>query len=138
MARIVIIDDEPDIRLLIRMTLEINRHIFFEACDAQTGLKLIESVEPDLILLDVMMPGEINGFILCDILKSSGRFEQTPVIFLTGADSEDDRKVGLQSGASHYLIKPFLPQQLIELSESLLSQAADRKTDQNGSIAEAG
>lgn len=120
MARIVIVDDEPDMRALIRMSLEIDDHEFFEACDAQTGLQLIESVDPDLIVLDVMMPGEINGLILCDILKSSSRFEDTPIIFLTGADSDDDRKAGLKSGASHYLIKPFLPEELVDLSKALL------------------
>lgn len=125
MAKIVIVDDEPDLRSLIRMSLEINDHEFFEACDAQTGLMLIESVNPDLILLDVMMPGEINGFILCDMLKSSTKFENTPIIFLTGADSDDDKKTGIQSGANHYLVKPFLPQQLVDLSEALLKKAEE-------------
>ena len=120
MAKIVIVDDEPDLRSLIKMTLEINNHEFFEACDAQTGLALIESVEPDLILLDVMMPGEFDGIALCDILKSSSRFESTPIIFLTGADSDDDKKEALQAGANHYITKPFLPQQLVDLSEALL------------------
>lgn len=126
MARIVIIDDEPDIRQLIRMSLEVNQHEFFEACDAQTGLRLIESVVPDLILLDVMMPGEINGFILCDILKSSSQLDHIPIIFLTGADSDNDRRAGLQSGADHYLVKPFLPQQLIDLSETALHHQGRR------------
>lgn len=122
MAKIVIVDDEPDLRTLIRMSLEINQHEFYEACDAQTGLQLIESVNPDLILLDVMMPGEINGFILCDILKSSSEFEDTPIIFITGADSDEDRVTGRLSGANHYLVKPFEPQELVELSESLLQK----------------
>lgn len=122
MAKIVIVDDEPDLRALIRMSLEINNHEFFEACDAQTGLQLIESVDPDLILLDVMMPGEINGFILCDILKSSSKFENTPIIFITGADSDEDRITGKLSGANNYLIKPFQPQELVDLSEALLKK----------------
>lgn len=121
MAKVVIVDDEPDLRALIRMTLEINNHEFYEACDAPTGLALIESVDPDLILLDVMMPGEFDGIALCDILKSSSKFEDTPIIFLTGADSDQDKREGLQSGASHYLIKPFMPQQLVDLSEELLN-----------------
>jgi len=120
--KVVIIEDQPEIRLLIKLTLEINEYEFFEACDASMGMQLIEKVKPDLILLDVMMPGEINGLILCDILKSTEEYTDIPIIFLTGADSSEDRKNGLQSGASYYLIKPFLPQQLIDLSEELLQR----------------
>ncbi len=120
--KVVIIEDQPEIRLLIKLTLEINGYEFFEACDANMGMLLIEKVKPDLILLDVMMPGEINGLILCDILKSTEEYADIPIIFLTGADSSEDRKNGLQSGASYYLIKPFLPQQLIDLSEELLQR----------------
>lgn len=124
--KIVIVEDQPEIRLLLRMTLEINAYEIFEASDAQMGLHLIEKTEPDLIILDVMMPGEVNGFMLCDMLKSSSRFESTPIIFLTGADSDEDRKVGLQSGANYYLVKPFLPEKLVSLCEKVLSRDSYR------------
>lgn len=121
-SKIVIVEDQPEIRLLLRMTLEINDYEIFEAGDAQMGLHLIERVEPDLILLDVMMPGEINGFILCEMLKSTSWSENIPIIFLTGADSDEDRKAGLQSGASHYLVKPFLPEKVVSLCEEILGE----------------
>lgn len=120
--KIVIVEDQPEIRLLLRMTLQINNYEIFEASDGQMGLHLIEKVEPDLILLDVMMPGDINGFILCEMLKSTSWSENIPIIFLTGADSDEDRKAGLQSGANHYLVKPFLPEKLVSLCEEALGK----------------
>ena len=104
MAKIVIVDDEPDLRALIRMSLEIDDHEFFEACDAQTGLQLIESVNPDLILLDVDMP-DMDGREACRLIRKAG--VSTPVIMLTGQSSDSDAILGLDSGANDYVTKPF-------------------------------
>jgi two-component system phosphate regulon response regulator PhoB len=121
--KVVIVEDQPEIRLLIKLTLDSNRYDFFEASDAQMGFNLVEKVMPDLILLDVMMPGEIDGLMLCDMLKSTDEYAHIPIIFLTGADSSEDHSAAMKSGASYYLLKPFLPQQLVELTDLIIKLA---------------
>lgn len=121
--KVVIVEDQPEIRLLIKLTLDSERYEFFEASDALMGHSLIEKVMPDLILLDVMMPGELDGLMLCDMLKSTDKYAHIPIIFLTGADSSEDHDTAMQSGASYYLLKPFLPQQLVELTDLIIKMS---------------
>ena len=120
MARILVIEDVADIRRLIRWSLEPEGHQITEAPDARRGLLMLRDGLPDLIVLDVMLPGEVDGYALCRTLKAQERWAHIPVLLLTSLSSERDRATGEQAGAFAYLTKPFVPMELVEVVEALL------------------
>ncbi len=115
MTRILLVEDHADIRRLIRMTLEFEGVDITEAADAQQGWDLARSERPDLVLLDLMMPGEMNGLDLCRAIKAHPQLQKVPVIMLSACDAAGDRERGLAAGACNYLVKPFSPMQLLDL-----------------------
>jgi len=121
MKRILIVEDQSDIRKLIRMTLEFENYEIFEAADGVSGLALVVSERPDVILLDVMMPGELDGLQVCKRIKSDPATAHVKVILLTARGQERDRVAGESTGADVYLVKPFSPLQLISVIEGLLA-----------------
>jgi two-component system phosphate regulon response regulator PhoB len=121
MKRVLIVEDQADIRKLIRMTLEFEPYEIYEAANGITGLQLANEVVPDLILLDVMMPGEIDGLQVCARVRANPALRATRVVLLTARGQTQDRDAGQQAGADEYLIKPFSPLQLIETIERLMS-----------------
>ena len=123
MKRVLIVEDQADIRKLIRMTLEFEPYEIHEAADGTEGLRLADQVKPDLILLDVMMPGEFDGLQVCTRIRANPSLRDTPVVLLTARGESQDRDAGEQAGADQYLIKPFSPLQLIETIERLLPAA---------------
>jgi len=112
--KILTIDDQGDIRRLIRMTLEFEGHMVSEAADAITGLQVARREKPDLILLDLNMP-RISGLELCRRLSRDPELSKIPVILLTGSDDSALRQQGREAGARVFLTKPFSPMQLLEL-----------------------
>ena len=118
MKKILIVDDHADIRRLIRMTLEFEDCEIREAGDAVAGWQMALQYRPDLVLLDVMMPGETNGLDLCLALKVEPTLADTRVIMLSARGTHADRDAGLRAGADAYLVKPFSPMQLLALVES--------------------
>jgi len=120
MKRILIVEDQADIRKLIRMTLEFEPYEIHEAADGAAGLRLAAAVQPDLILLDVMMPGELDGLQVCEQVRANPLLANTRVVLLTARGQLKDRDAGEQAGADEYLIKPFSPLQLIETIERLM------------------
>ena len=115
MKKILIVDDHADIRRLIRMTLEFEDCEIREAGDAVAGWQLALQFKPDLVLLDVMMPGETHGLDLCLALKVEPMLAATRVIMLSARGTHADREAGLRAGADAYLVKPFRPMQLLAL-----------------------
>ena len=120
MKRVLIVEDQADIRKLIRMTLEFEPYEIHEAANGINGLQLAGEVLPDLILLDVMMPGEIDGLQVCARVRANPALQATRVVVLTARGQIQDRDAGQQAGADEYLIKPFSPLQLIETIERLM------------------
>jgi DNA-binding response OmpR family regulator len=120
MANILIVEDVADIRRLIRWSLEPEGHQITEAPDARRALSALRDGLPDLIVLDVMLSGDIDGHMLCRALKADARLGLIPVLMLTSLSSDRDRAVGEEAGASAYLTKPFVPLELVELVEALL------------------
>ena len=120
MKRVLIVEDQADIRKLIRMTLEFEPYEIHEAANGINGLQLAGEVLPDLILLDVMMPGEIDGLQVCARVRANPALRATRVVVLTARGQIQDRDAGQQAGADEYLIKPFSPLQLIETIERLM------------------
>ena len=123
MKRVLIVEDQADIRKLIRMTLEFEPYEIHEAANGVNGLQLAGEVVPDLILLDVMMPGEIDGLQVCARVRTNPELRATRVVLLTARGQTQDREAGQQAGADEYLIKPFSPLQLIETIERLMPAA---------------
>lgn len=122
--RILIVEDQPEIRRLVRMTLEMEDHEIHEASDGETGLHLAEVVEPHAVLLDVMMPGAIDGFQLCQRLRADPRFAAVPIFMLSARGQSEDLDLAERSGATGYFVKPFSPLELIERLERTLPAAA--------------
>ena len=123
MKRVLIVEDQADIRKLIRMTLEFEPYEIHEAANGINGLQLAGEVVPDLILLDVMRPGEIDGLQVCARVRANPALQATRVVLLTARGQTRDRDAGQQAGADEYLIKPFSPLQLIETIERLMPSA---------------
>jgi len=120
MRRVLIVEDQADIRKLIRMTLEFEPYEVHEAADGAEGLRLAQALQPDLILLDVMMPGELDGLEVCSRVRAAPSLARTRVVLLTARGQVKDRDAGQQAGADEYLVKPFSPLQLIETIERLM------------------
>ena len=117
---ILIADDELPLRLLVRTTLEDESYKIYEAEDGRETLELAEQVNPDLFLLDMMMP-EIDGLTVCKKLRANPKFSDRPIIMLTARTQQRDIEIGKAAGVNHYLTKPFSPLELINLVEEILS-----------------
>jgi len=123
-TKIIVIEDTHGIRRLIRMTLEFDGFEVIEATDAHVGLDRIRQEPPDLVLLDVNMPG-INGLEACRLLRADPHTASIPVVMLTMANSPDDVRRGMEAGANRYLTKPFLPTQLLDIVHQLTTGPVD-------------
>ena len=119
MKKILIVDDHADIRKLLRMAMEFVAYEIFEAVDGAQGLKMSQELKPDLILLDVMMPGGMDGLEVCRRIKSDSTLTHTKVIMLTARGQSEDKAAGFAAGADEYLVKPFSLLQLIETIHKL-------------------
>lgn len=116
---VLIVDDEADMRRLIRMYLEKEGYSCVEAEDGQVALDLLKSHTFDLIILDVMMP-RVDGLTLCMKVREQS---SVPIIFLTARGDEWDRVYGLKLGADDYIVKPFSPNELIARVDAVLRRA---------------
>ncbi len=101
------------------MTLEFDGHTVLEASSGEEGLKMVRQHRPDLILLDVMMPG-MSGLEVCATLQAHPEWRHIPVVMLTSLDGEANREAGLHVGAKAYLHKPFGPLELLQLVQELV------------------
>jgi two-component system phosphate regulon response regulator PhoB len=115
--KVLIVDDQPELRKLIRLTLQLKNWDLFEAQNGAQALSMATTVRPDLILLDVMMPGELDGLQVCSAIKSDELLKTTKVVLLTARAQKDDIAQGLRAHADAYLVKPFSPLALLELIE---------------------
>ena len=122
MLTVLVVDDEPNVVELVRVTLE-DRHLrVVEALDGAAALTEADAARPELILLDVELP-DMSGLDVCRLLRRDPRFAQTKIAMLTAAAQEDDVARGIAAGADHYLTKPFSPVRLLALVEQLVPRA---------------
>jgi two-component system phosphate regulon response regulator PhoB len=119
MRRILLVDDDENVRLLLRTTLEDEDVEIHEACDGTEGLGLAVKLRPDLILLVWMLPGR-SGIEVVRRLRQNPAHATTYIILLTAKGSDEDRELGLASGADDFLAKPFSPLELLKKIERLL------------------
>ncbi len=120
--RVLIVDDDADIRRFLGLTLRHDGFEVHEAVDAQDALEQARGVAPDVILLDVMMPG-VDGYEVCRRLRADSRTQETPVILLTAKGRAEDKIRGLDVGADDYVVKPFDPEELVARVNSVLRRS---------------
>ena len=116
---VLIVDDEPNVVDLVRVTLEDERVRVLDAPDAATALETLAALQPDLVLLDVNLPDR-SGFEICRFIRDDAVLARTKVVMLTAAAQHEDIARGHAAGANHYLTKPFSPVRLLSLVEELL------------------
>jgi CheY-like chemotaxis protein len=121
MKKILIVDDQPDIRRLIHRTLG-KRYEILEAGDGETALDMVRASEPDAVILDVMMPGEFDGFEVLKQIKGDPALNAIFVVMVTAKGLSTDFETGIRAGADGYLIKPFSPLQLMNLLQEHLEK----------------
>ncbi len=118
-AKIFIVEDEPSIATLVKYNLEKENYKVFISNNGEEGLKEIKKIEPDLILLDWMLP-DLSGIEICRSLKKDKKFKFIPIIMLTAKGQEEDKVLGLNTGADDYLVKPFSHSELVARINALL------------------
>jgi two-component system alkaline phosphatase synthesis response regulator PhoP len=129
MTRVLVIDDEAPIRLLCRVNLEAEGMEVLEAPDGPSGLDVARSERPDIVLLDVMMPG-LDGWRVAEQLLEDDRTTEIPIIFLTARAEFRDRARGLDIGGVDYVTKPFNPLELAPLVGDLLGRIERGERDE--------
>ena len=128
MTTVLVVDDEAPIRLLCRVNLEAEGMRVLEASDGDSGLETARSERPDVILLDVMMPGR-NGWEVAEELLSDEATSRIPIIFLTARAEVRDRAKGIDLGGVDYVTKPFNPVELAPLVEDLVRRVEGGERD---------
>jgi DNA-binding response OmpR family regulator len=127
-TKVLVVDDEPPIRLLCRVNLEAEGMEVLEAADGEEGLMTARAELPDVVLLDVMMPG-MDGWQVAERLFESEETNQIPLVFLTARAELRDRARGLELGGVDYITKPFNPVELASVVEGLLDRVRRGERD---------
>lgn len=120
--KILVVEDEADIRKLVSYNLTQDGFKVLEAEDGEKALRIVERERPDLIVLDLMLPG-LSGLELCKNLRQRQATARFPILILTAKAGETDRVVGLEMGADDYLTKPFSPRELVARVKAILRRA---------------
>ncbi|MCJ7435526.1 MAG: response regulator [Anaerolineales bacterium] len=121
MAKILIVEDEPDIRELVAFTLRFAGHEVVAGANGEEAVQLASQEMPDLILMDVRMP-RMTGYDACRVMKASPQLKDIPVVFLSAKGQDTEIQTGLEAGAEEYLLKPFAPDQLVERVKAILAR----------------
>ena len=120
--KILVVEDEPDIRKLINYNLAQEHFKVLEAEDGEQALKLLQREKPNLVILDLMLPG-LSGLELCKILRDRTDTTHLPILMLTAKAGEADKVVGLEMGADDYLPKPFSPREMVARVRAILRRS---------------
>jgi len=125
-GKILIVEDDRDIVEMVEYNLREEGYATVSALNGEDGVRLAGSEQPDLIILDIMLP-VIDGFEVCRTLKSDDKTSQIPIIILSAKSQETDKVVGLELGADDYVTKPFSPRELIARIRAILRRGAEQK-----------
>lgn len=124
--RILVAEDEGDIRTLIVLTLSYGGFEVHEASDGLDAVNKAPEVKPDLVLMDVRMP-KMTGYEACAKLKDMPQMKDVPIVFLSAKGQESEISTGLKSGADAYILKPFAPDELIRQVKEIMANVDSRK-----------
>ena len=127
MSKILIVEDDPDIRELLRFNLEKAGYTIFLAEDGEKALTLARKHSPDIVLLDLMLPG-MDGLEVCRTLKKDPELQRIPIIMVTAKGEEMDRVVGLELGADDYVVKPFSLREVVLRIRKILDRREKQTT----------
>jgi DNA-binding response OmpR family regulator len=119
--KILLVEDEPDFRLAVRIRLQANGYDVIEAEDGIAGLDMARNQAPDLVILDVMLP-KMEGYKVARLLKFDEKHRKMPIIMLTARSQQADKDTGLAVGSDAYLTKPFQPEELLSVIAKLLEK----------------
>lgn len=124
--KLLIVDDQNDLRRMLRIALGYGKYVMFEADNGTAALEIVERERPDVVLLDVMMPGGLDGFAVCRRIRELAEAARYApyVALLTARQQEADIEAGREAGADIYIIKPYSPLRLVEIIESRANAAA--------------
>jgi len=120
MKKILIVDDDSGIRELVDTTLGSDDYQIIHAKNGEGAIEIAKAEKPDLTIMDLMMPGYVDGLEATRILKGDPETRDSPIIILSGKGQEIERKKGLEAGADEYFTKPFSPLALIKKVEEFL------------------
>jgi DNA-binding response OmpR family regulator len=132
-AKILVVDDEPDIVELVAFNLRAEGFEVFSAASGPEALNRARALLPDLIVLDLMLP-DLDGVAVCEILHRLPSTAPIPVIMLTAWSSELARVIGLQTGAEDYMTKPFSPRELVLRVRNALRTAEEKDARSDGTF----
>jgi DNA-binding response OmpR family regulator len=121
MARILIAEDEPDIRELVAFVLRFAGHEVTTTPNGEDALHQASLIIPDIIIMDVRMP-RMTGYEACRAMKADNSLKDIPVVFLSAKGQDSEINTGLEAGAEEYLLKPFSPDQLAERVKAILAK----------------
>jgi DNA-binding response OmpR family regulator len=124
-ARVLVVDDEPDLIRVLQFGLQAAGYTVDCAPDGQEGLKKARELRPDIILLDLMLP-KLDGYKICRLLKFDDRYKHIPIIILSARTQEGDQALALEMGANRFISKPYDFSEILGLIETLLKQAPVR------------
>ena len=119
--RVLVVEDQADTRKLIVATLGLRNYVVEQAADSDAGWGKIQAFKPDLVLLDVMMPGQWDGIELCCHIRETPELAALKVAMITAKGQRQDLEAGREAKADAYIVKPFGPMKLLETVEWLLS-----------------
>ena len=122
-TKILLVDDEPSIVKMVGKRLEVEGFQVIVAMDGQDGLQKAQTEQPNLIILDLMLP-KLNGYEVCTMLKQDTRYQKIPIMMFTAKAQDKDEKLGMECGANAYLRKPFRAQELLDKIRALLAGTA--------------
>jgi CheY-like chemotaxis protein len=123
MARILVAEDERDIRELINFTLMFAGHTVTLAANGAEAVELVEQANPQLIMMDVRMP-KMTGYEACRQIKTMDAYKDIPVVFLSAKGQDEEIQTGLEAGAVAYILKPFSPEDLSRRVNEILQQSS--------------
>jgi len=129
--RVLLVDDEPSIVKMVGKRLEVEGFEVLIAMDGQEGLTKAQAQQPDLIILDLMLP-KLNGYEVCTMLKQDTRYQKIPIVLFTAKAQEKDEQLGMDCGANAYVRKPFRAQELLDKMRSLLPASAQQPKPAQG------
>ena len=120
LKKILMVDDRVEMRKLVEATLRSEEYVLVSSVNGVEGWRMLQEDRPDLVVLDIMMPGIIDGLALLRRLRASSESKDCKVVLLSGKGQQEDLAEGFSAGADAYVVKPFSPRELVAIVKKLL------------------